>query len=254
MAIKSNLPSLAPSRERFKREITLLSKGFSDPAWAGGLITVYPWDSSTDDFLLERSKKRRDTVIFDILPKLCNLNGGDVNNFVVSEVTTILLVARSIARENKLNLNLKCPECQHEWQDELIVPDQLEKVGEKPDSYPGWDLITLPCTDVVKVRPLLIRDELAIMGRPDRSVSDRVAHTVTSIISINDSKPDDTQELLAWQRALPPKDADFLFKKLNLLTPHLSTQLSIDCPKCQHEWKHIFPLDENFFRPSLGTP
>lgn len=255
MAIKSNLSSLAPARERFKREITLLSKGFSDPAWAGGKLTVYPWDSSIDDYLLERSRKKRDTIVFDLLPKLCNLNGGDVNNFVMSEVTTVLLISRSISRENKLILSLTCPECGHEFREEVIVPDQLEKVGEKDDKYPGWDLIKLPCTDVVKVRPLLIKDELSITERTDRSVSDRIAHVVSAIIAINDTQPDDLSELLIWYKALPPKDAEYLEQQQNLLSPHLSTTITAICPKpqCKKEWSHTFPLDENFFRPSLGA-
>jgi len=253
--IKSNLPSLVPARERFKREITLLSKGFSDPAWKGGKLTVYPWDTAIDDFLLERSRKKHDTVVFELLPKLCNLNGGDVNNFVLSEATTILLVSRSISRENKLMLMLTCPDCGHDWQEEIIVPDQLEKVGEKDDAYPGWDLIKLPCTDVVKCRPLLIRDELSIMNRTDRSVSDRIARIVTAIISINDSQPDDLAELLTWYNALPPQDTEYLEKQQNLLSPHLSTTVTVQCPKkqCKREWEHTFPLDENFFRPRLGA-
>jgi hypothetical protein len=46
MPIKTNMKSLQPRRQVYKRELNLLSKGFSAPkAWPEGKITIYPWDS-----------------------------------------------------------------------------------------------------------------------------------------------------------------------------------------------------------------
>lgn len=253
MAIKSNLPSLVPARDRFKREITLLSHGFSNPtAWPDGKLIVYPWGNEVDDFLLQRSRKgRKDSILFDLLPKICDMNGGKIEEFVVSEVISVLLVSRSISRDNKLELRLSCTECSNEFQEELKVPEQLERVGEKSPDYLGYDLITLPCKDVVKMRPLLVRDSMLIMSRTNRDVSDRIAGIITGITAINDSTPDDMMELVTWFKALPPRDAEVLEEQQDKLSPHLSTEVGVQCPKCSAEFLHRFSLDESFFRPSV---
>ena len=256
MALKSNLPSLTPAREKFKRDVKLLSGGFSAPdAFPDGMITVYPWDSNVDDWLMERSKGgRKDQILFDLLPKICNLNGCDIKKFVVGDINTVLLVARSIPKDNKLILNLKCPKCNHSFTETLPLPDGLEKVGEKPAGYNGVDVITLPdCKDIVEVRPLLVEDEMAIMSRSDKkNITDRQAHLISAIKSIN-ATTGDVAELYAWLMAIHPKDLAFLESQIDLFTPHLGMTVNIQCPACGHEFVHTLQLDAEFFRSGVSS-
>jgi hypothetical protein len=46
MAINTNLKSLTPRREAYKRTVTLISSGYYAPqSFPGGQVVVFPWDS-----------------------------------------------------------------------------------------------------------------------------------------------------------------------------------------------------------------
>ena len=257
MPIKTNLKSLTPRRQAFKKAIMLPSHGFSNPtAWPDGQITVYPWDSSVDDFLLEANRKSsaRQNVLFELVGKLCDLNGGQLDDFVADETNIILLVSRALAQDNTITYTSVCPYCNAKEQERVKVPDELEKVSEKKPGYPGFDLITLPeCKDVVKVRPLLIKDERIIMERPalERTkISDNTLRNLMRVVTINDSTADKLAELQEWYEALPPKDARYLEEQSRELSPHLNTVLVHTCAKqdCNREFRHNLTFDQDFFR------
>jgi len=254
MPIKSNMPSLVPARDRFKQEITLLSGGFANPkAFPEGKITVYPWDYEIDEFLIQRARKgRKETLLFDLVPKLCDLNGCTVPNFVMGDVNTILMVSRSIARDNQISYVSECPACGHKEKENLRVPDQLERLGEKKTDYAGSDSITLPvCKDVVAVRPLLVQDIEHIQDRDDVSkgqISDKVAGIIAGVVTINGTKADTMTELATWFKALHPKDAAYLEQQQDMLTPHLGTNIHHKCSKCEKMFDHPIALDADFFR------
>lgn len=257
MAIKTNLKNLTPRRQAFKRVITLPSHGYSCPqAWPEGQITVYPWDSEIDEFLLESARKAagRSSVLFELVAKLADLNGGKLDDFVADETNIVLLVARAASQDGTIQYTSICPFCNAKSAEQIKVPDELEKVSEKPKDYPGFDIITLPdCKDVVKIRPLLIKDERMVLERPaaERAkISDNTLRNLLRVITINDSTPDKLAELNEWYEALPPKDARHLEEQGRELSPHLNTNIPHVCgnPICNREFKHNLTFDQDFFR------
>jgi len=257
MPIKTNLKSLTPRRQAFKTAITLPSHGFSNKtAWPNGQISVYPWDSSVDDFLIEANRRStgRQYVLFDLVAMLCDLNGGPLDDFVADETNIVLLVARALAQDNVIVYTSLCPYCNTKEQEKVKVPDELEKVSEKSPDYPGFDVLTLPqCKDKVSVRPLLIKDERIILERPapERAkISDNALRTLLRIVTINDSTADSLAELKTWFDALPPVDARYLEEQSRELSPHLNTVLPHVCgnPMCGREFKHNLTFDQDFFR------
>lgn len=257
MPIKSNLQDLKPRREKYKQVITLLSHGYSDPkAWPGGKLTVYPWDSQVDTWLMEeyrRSSESKAGLLHRALTKVCDLNGGSSDNFVASEVETVLLVSRAIRNANVVEYICPCPKCKWENRATIDIPTELGKVGAKKDDYPGYDLITLPVTkDEVAIRPLLIKDEKMIEDRSaeDReAISDDILYVVLPVVSVGGGQPETKEELVQWYLALPPDDASFLEDKQKELTPHLDTMIPHECDKCKHRYKHKLHFDQEFFRP-----
>ncbi len=252
MPIKTNLKDLTPSRERLKVTMPLLSHGYTAPkSFPKGEITVYPWDNFVDDKLMElvSVEENEHRVMFDILPYVCNLNGCPIEDFVVGDVNTVLMVSRSIPKANRLTLHLTSPfNKSHHWTEEVVIPDMLEKVGEKTQGYKGYDVIELPvCKDVVAIRPLLVRDELNLHKR-DKSITERAARIVSGVVTINDTQAETLNEYAEWYYALEPKDQDFLEEQQELHTPHLSQKLEIECPSTKKTFTYSLRLDRDFFR------
>jgi hypothetical protein len=254
MPIKTNITNKTPRRQLFKKEITLMSRGFSNPAaWPGGKLTVYPWDTEVDEYLIEQARKSsRQQLVYGLLNKLCDLNGGKIEEFVAEEVNTVLLVARALSTEGIVNYTSECPMCAKKRVETIKVPDELEKVGEKPTDYPGYDDITLPVSkDVVRLRPLLVKDELIIEQRDDaqrRLVSDTRLRMLMPIVSVNEGKPDTLEELVNYIRILHPNDVQYLEQQQKKLTPHLNANVPHKCDDCGKEYTHLLSFDQQFFR------
>lgn len=261
---------MEPARERFKRTITLLSHGYSCPELAHeGQLTVYPWDADISDWfgtqMRTRGATEREAVVFEAAAKLCGCSLKQFEPFIASEVATVLLTARALVREQVLTYTAICPHCSHASEERVKIPDELGRLGEKAVGYPGWDLIELECGDVVKARPLLVRDELALTarGRPDpialvaasaagnkpaSRMTDGQARLLAAIVSVNDTTADGPDELLVWFKALPPVDAHKLGTSIAALEPKLDTVIRYTCDGCGKPFTHEVGLDADFFR------
>lgn len=261
MAIKTNMQSLQPRRQQFKKTITLMSHGFSNPtAWPDGALTVFPWDSEMDAYLLEASRQESGAIVlFELLAKCANLNGGAVDDFVADEVNAVLLVSRALAADNTINYESRCPNCGTRRKEKIRIPDELEKIAEKSKDYPGYDEITLPvCKDVVRVTPLLVKHERLLASRPAEEklkINDVELRHMLHVVSINDTRPDTVDELAVWYRALHPVDLRYLVEQQKALTPHLNTLLPHTCenPQCKQEFFHLLTFDQDFFRSTKPT-
>lgn len=257
--IKSNIKNMTPSRQAYRQEITLLSGGYVNPtAFPDGKITVYPWDHEVDEWIQQRGKKpRRHLMLWELAERLCNLNGCKREQFLVGDVNTVILVARAIVHKNIIRYTPVCSHCgTANAEDSVKVPDELEKVAEKPPGYPGFDLVILPeSQDHVKVRPLTIGDEISIEERTKEQkaiISDDLAQTFAAIVSIGDGaqegQPDSMQELSLWWQALHPADKKALIAGIEKCTPHLSGQITHKCDHCEKPFLHNLTFDTNFFR------
>ena len=256
MPIRTNLKSLTPRRQVYKREITLLSHGYSGPsAWPDGKLTVYPWDSAIDQWLIDNVRKQsKQELVYGLLRRCCDLNGGKIDDFVADEINVVLLVSRALSTDGVVVYTAICPFCGSKKQEQIKVPDELEKVGEKTADYAGFELITLPVsTDIVTLRPLLVKDEKMIMNREDNEkkfVPDPELRTLMRIMTIGDGKPDTLEELVTWFRALHPKDSKFLEDEGRRITPHLNTNIPHlgDDAECGRKYIQPVTFDQEFFR------
>lgn len=259
MPIKTKLSNLQPARERLKAEIRLLSGGYSDRSlFPNGKVTVIPWDTEISEWFINLNQENPSgvTLTTELVAKLTSHKPKEVGKFLASEVTLLMLVSRSLITEHYLSYRSQCPHCRmHQAETRILVPDHLEKVGEKPDDYPGYDVITLPISgDEVHIRPLTLDDEKAIEDRsPAQSAAISVprARVITSIVSVGGGTPTDAVEIDTYLRALNPQDVEFIQESIDELTPHVNTRLKHICdnPKCTRSFDHELSLDPNFFRP-----
>jgi hypothetical protein len=252
MPIKTNLQSMVPAKDKFKKEIVLLSHGYSMPTLIpNGRITVYPWDQTIDDWVLKNLKRFNINLLpFEIVKRLVNLKS--IDDMPLGDTTTVLLVAKALARDSKVTYTAECTNslCQHKERIEIVVPDQLERISEKKDDYPGHDDIVLPaCKDVVSIKPLLVKDQVSIINLSEGDATPRRLYRASRAIkAVNSGEPDSPDEITTYLAALQPSDFDYLTDKMQELEPHLGTELKHKCDKCGTEYTHNLSLDAEFFR------
>ena len=261
MAIKTNLTDLKPARDRFCRTVTLLSRGYYAPqSFPNGQITIYPWDTSIDEWFTNQSRKKGTkgaNLMFDVLPKICNLNGCPVDEFLASEAVLILMVSRRILHKDAVQFGTVCPHCGNQQTESVKIPDELGKIGEKPEGYPGWDEITLDTSkDTVRMKPYRIGDMRRLVEMAKEpvfrtiQVSDSVIQVTQSIIDIGGGKPDSAHEILNWFLALHPGDAEQLLHFYDSIQPSLDTSVVVECEdnRCGKTFDYKLQLDADFFR------
>lgn len=254
MAIKTNLKTLTPRREAYKREITLVSGGYYAPKeLPGGKITIFPWDTTIDAWFQERLRQpKRDFALWEVAERVSAMNGISYKKMPIGDILTILMVSRSILSDCVVEYTAVCPQCSRPHPDKLKVPDELVPVGKKAPDFNGLDKITLPdCGDDVELKVLSVGDEIEIGDRPDDEkvlLPDAIATILFSVATVGGGRPDNKEEALAWYNALSPKDADFLRKKRVELTPQLDPDLQIKCDGCGHKFVHSLEFQRDFFR------
>jgi hypothetical protein len=251
--IKTNLSSLLPRRQTYAKAWKLISGGYVNrAAFPNGMITIYPWDTEIDDYLVNATTTGEQNVLYGVLERVCNLNGCKVGDFVFSEVITVLLIARSAGSGGVLRYMSDCPACRTKEEEQIRVPEELEPQAQKPPDYSGFDVITLPaCADKVAIRPLQVDDEKGVGERPAeerKRVEDGLLRKLLPVVTINDSRPDSLEELLSWYLALPPEDSRFLTEQEEALSPQLNRRIPHKCRACGTEFFHVLNFNERFFR------
>lgn len=254
MAINTNLKSLTPRREAYKREITLVSGGFyAKQAFPEGKVTVYPWDTNIDAWFQSRLRQpKRELALWEVASKVANLNGTDFKDMPVGDLLTILMVSRSILSDCVIEYTAVCPQCTRPHPDRIRVPDELTPIGKRSPDFSGVEKVVLPdCGDEVELRVLTVGDEMSISDRSqeDRDLlPDALASILFAVVTVGGGRPDNKEEALTWYNALSPKDVEFLRKKRLELSPQLDADLQIKCDGCGHQFVHSLELQRDFFR------
>jgi hypothetical protein len=261
--IKTNLQDMMPAREKYSRTITLLSKGFSNPkAWPGGQITIFPWDSEIDRWLARKGNTDGSEyrILWTLAEKLISLNGASIDDFVVGELQMVLMLARAIRHNNTVMYTAACPQCGAKEKAHVQVPDDLRRQGEKAADYPGFDIITMPqCKDIVKIRPLLVRDVKKIEHSERQkllpaSIGTETAQLLAHILEVGvGGRVETLEEVLTWYRALHPQDSAFLEEQIDERTPQMDSRVKHRCDRCGTEYQWSLATDVQFFRGS-STP
>lgn len=256
MAIKTNVKDLTPRREALKEEISLLSGGFvNKKLFPKGKITIYPWDSEVDDWIVKRARQSNQHLFMhDLLGQIADLKGNPIPNFYLGDMYTCILVSRALKNKGSLSYISKCPVCQTETTESINVPDDLEPLGKKSDTWKGFDTIQLPeCKDKVSIRPLKIEDEIAVNIRvesSDNKHSSRKWGIALQIVTVGGEEPTNLAEVIEWFDAIPSADVDYLEEASDQLSPHLNQVIKHKCdkPNCGEVFDHRISFDQQFFR------
>ena len=254
MAIKTNLTSLAPRRETYKKSIPMVSGAYYDrQAFPDGKITVFPWDSSMDEWFLKRLREpNREYAMFDVIPRIADLHGCDVKRMLPVDTKLIYTASRSIANDLTVKYTARCPKCDTGHPGVSAIPGSLRPLAQKPLDYDGKETITLPDSkDIVCFRHVTVGDEYTLNERSveeKNAVNYMVARLLVGILTVGGEPPTDRAELYTWYMALSPKDAKYLAQQEDELLPRPDYEVPFVCDTCGHAFKFRLDLDESFFR------
>lgn len=254
MAIKTNLTSLAPRREHYKRDIALISGGYYNrKAFPAGMVTVYPWDSHVDNWFQERLRQpKKEYALWEAVEKVSDLNGCPLRDLPMGDMWTILMVAKSIRTDCVVEYRARCPHCENIEQATIKIPDELQVQGKKSPDYVGHEDIILPDSkDAVTVRPLTVGDNMYIMERTAeqrRIMPDMIAGILLPIKAVGGGTVDSVEEVLAWYNALSPRDAEELKTAQGRTHPQLDTTVQHKCEVCDGTFTYDLELNRDFFR------
>ena len=254
MAIKSNIQDFRPTREKFSKKIRLLSGGFTTlDYFPKGEITIYPWDSKMDDWVVKNQGLAPNDFLVQAVQRIVPLGQCPVQKLVFSDVQTILLVSRAMRNNSVYAHQAKCTACGFlHPEDHIRIPDDMEMVGVKNDGYIGHDTFTLPdCKDEVSIRPLTVGDIQRLDQRTEienSTVRRESAELLWGIVAVGGGKPDSLEEVDRWYGALSPADQLYFNLMRRELDPHLSPEIKYSCNKCKAEFSVPVQLDSEFFR------
>ena len=254
MAIKSNIQDFRPTREKFSKKITLLSGGFTTlDHFQNGEVTVYPWDSKMDDWVVNNSSLKPNDFVVQAVKRVVALGDCPVQKLVFGDVQTILLVSRAMRNNSVYVHEPRCTTCGHVHPEDTIrIPDDMEMVGVKPQGYVGYDDFTLPdCKDTVSIRPLTVGDVQRLDQRNEiecATIKREAAELLYGIVAVGGGKPESLEEVDRWYCALSPADQLYFNLMRRELDPHLSPEIKYSCNKCKAEFSVQVQLDSEFFR------
>jgi len=252
--IKTNLKSLTPRREQYKREVTLVSSGYyNQKAFPGGAVTVYPWDSTVDAWFAERMRQpNREYALWDAASQVANLNGCPVKDMLMGDILLILMISKSIRKNCVIGYSATCPKCGHAHEEQITIPNELPINAKKDPDFKGLETMTLPeVKDEVVFRFLNVGEALNIEQRSadDRAIlSDHLAQILLPVVTIGGGAPADVNEILSWYNALSPADAEYLEREQDRRYPRLNTSLPHVCDACQNNFTYELELTRDFFR------
>ena len=204
------------------------------------------------------------------LIKSCCPDIKEPNNMPVSDMLVILVGIRQASFGKDIDVDVKCPECEHTNQltldasamlsntksttsdQEVVIQDDI-KVTCNP--YTLGDRTTLQVQQIKQQKMIasLADTQLDDQGRQELfgKTLVEIAELTNSISSVNANGEAivDKEMIKEWLQTITKKDYDLIKNKVEELSESgLETAFNAKCQECQHEWKTGVDLDiANFF-------
>jgi hypothetical protein len=218
-----------------------------------GKISIRPMTGEEEQILATQRFIKKGTAL-DMIFSRCIRDPYKVENLLTVDRTYLLIYLRGISYSNIYEVEIKCPECDSKFSNEIDLND-LE-VEYCPENFGPMLEGKLP-TSKLNFSYRLSRggDESEIQKHRERRVKNfgdstddtliyRTAMLLERIEGITDKR-----ELQTLIRNLPISDVNHLRNCTNEPPFGVDTKVSIACPMCLAEFDVELPLESNFFFP-----
>lgn len=209
------------------------------------------------------------------LIKSCCPDIADPNNMPVSDLLVILVGIRQASFGKDIDVDVKCPECEHTNQLTLDASAMLSNTKSTTGDQECMiqDDIKVTCNpytlhDRTTLQVQQIKQQKMIASLADAKLDDQarqelfgktfveiaeltVALITNSISSVNANGEviSDKEMIKEWLQSITKSDYDKIKNKIEELSQSgLETAFNAECQSCQHKWKTGVDLDiANFF-------
>jgi len=260
--LQSVLQQIRQSTTNFE-EIILPSLGRfyngTDVPAINGKLHVRPMTGSEEEILATQRFVKKGQAVNMIFSR-CLQEKFDVDKLLVVDRTLLLIYLRGISYTPNYDVEFKCPECDHKFEDTIDL-DALD-VNRCPDDFgPNSLKGKLPTTGLIfsyhlatgeddrKIQEYRenknrLRKQFDTSNRSDDSLLYRSALLIDEIAELTE-----TDKIVQVLRNLPINDVGYLRNLISFPPFGVDTNVPIHCPNCPAEFEVDLPIEANFFFP-----
>ena len=263
---KPNMYVTLPSGGRFYKDKPTLS--------ADNELAVYAM-TARDELITKTPDALFNGEATVSLIRSCCPDIKDPNNMPVSDLLVILVGIRQASFGKDIDVDVKCPKCEHQNQLTLDASAMLSNTKSTSSDQECMiqDDIKVTCNpytlqDRTTLQVQQIKQQKMIASLADAKLDDQgrqelfgktfveiaeltVALITNSISSVNANGEviSDKEMIKEWLQTITKKDYDKIKNKVEELSESgLETAFNAECQECQHKWKTGVDLDvANFF-------
>jgi len=263
---KPNMYVTLPSGGRFYKDKPTLS--------ADNELAVYAM-TARDELITKTPDALFNGEATVSLIRSCCPDIKDPNNMPVSDLLVILVGIRQASFGKDIDVDVKCPKCEHQNQLTLDASAMLSNTKSTSSDQECMiqDDIKVTCNpytlqDRTTLQVQQIKQQKMIASLSDAKLDDQgrqelfgktfveiaeltVALITNSISSVNANGEviSDKEMIKEWLQTITKKDYDKIKNKVEELSESgLETAFNAECQECQHKWKTGVDLDvANFF-------
>jgi len=222
-----------------------------------GKLHVRPMTGKEEEILATQRYVKRGQAI-NMIFQDCLQEKYNVERFLIPDRTFLLIYLRGISYTPKYDVELRCPECEHRFQetfdlDTLFMEYCPEDFG--PASLHG----VTPTTNLPFEYELARGDEekrvqeyqqrrkhFDTQGQSDDTLLYRTATLIQEIAGLSD-----TTEIMQVLKSLPVGDVAYIRSQVNDPPFGIKTNVDVRCSNCSEEFDVEIPLEANFFFPKM---
>ena len=212
-----------------------------------GIIKLYPLSLADEEIITNKTYLKNGTM-FRILFDTCMASDYSAKKLLQFDSLYIMYVLRQISYGDDYNFDVKCDECEEEFEWSMNISDI--DWAELPEDAVDERAIHLPVSKYTVTMSLMrlgMEEEQEIIKKKYKC-SDRIAILISNTLSVKDEDGEEINpaDWADFFEALPTLDRNAINNSFK--GTKQEPKITIKCPNCGSDITFNVPISEDFFR------
>ena len=212
-----------------------------------GIIKLYPLSLADEEIITNKTYLKNGTM-FRILFDTCMASDYSAKKLLQFDSLYIMYVLRQISYGDDYNFDVKCDECEEEFEWSMNISDI--DWAELPEDAVDERAIHLPVSKYTVTMSLMrlgMEEEQEIIKKKYKC-SDRIAILISNTLSVKDEEGEEVNpaDWADFFEALPTLDRNAINNSFK--GTKQEPKITIKCPNCGSDITFNVPISEDFFR------